>query len=158
MGVLPTGSIGVSFSGSPLNDFLTSHLTYSMLQSIPICKVQSVWQESLYDLWCRKSTFAVLYPSSYGPVAYACGITTVNGAKTNPSTGTSKNNAGLIWDRATTHILVRTPNGGNTGAIIIGLMSVVLDLLFVIDTFFYLYNYTSFQYLRILKQCIALLV
>jgi hypothetical protein len=32
-----------------------------------------VWQESSYDLWCRKSNFAVLYPSSYGPVAYASG-------------------------------------------------------------------------------------
>jgi len=58
-----------------------------------------VWQESLYDLWCKKSNFAVLYPSSYSPVAYARGITTVNGAKTNTSTGTSKNNALFIWDR-----------------------------------------------------------
>ena len=89
--------IGVSFSGSPLNDFLTSHLTYSMLQSIRLCRqVQSVWQESLYDLWCRKSNFAVLYPSSYGPVAYARGITAVSGAKTNTSTGTSNTNAVFI--------------------------------------------------------------
>ena len=72
-------------------------------------RVQSVWQESLYDLWCRKSTFAVLYPSSYGPVAYACDITTVNGAKTNTSIGTSKNNVGFIWDRATPNTLAWTP-------------------------------------------------
>jgi hypothetical protein len=52
-----------------------------------------VWQESLYDLWCKKSNFAVLYPLSYGPVAYVLGITIVNGAKTNTSTVTIKNNA-----------------------------------------------------------------
>jgi hypothetical protein len=62
-----------------------------------------VWHESLYDLWCKKSNFAVLYPSSYGPVANARGITTVNGAKTNTSTGISKNNAVFIWDKATPH-------------------------------------------------------
>ena len=55
-----------------------------------------MWQESLYDLWCRKSNFAVLYPPSYGPVAYAGGITTVNAAKTNTSTATSKNNVVFI--------------------------------------------------------------
>ena len=66
-------------------------------------RVQSVWQESLYDLWCKKSNFAVLYPSSYGPVANARGTTTVNGAKTNTSTGISKNNAVFIWDMATPH-------------------------------------------------------
>ena len=98
-----------------------------------------MWQESLYDLWCKKSNFAVLYPSSYGPVANARGITTVNGAKTNTSTGTSKNNAVFIWDRATPHTLVRTPYASNTGVIIIGLMSVVFDILLVIDTFFYLF-------------------
>jgi hypothetical protein len=60
-----------------------------------------VWQESLYDLWCRESNFAVVYPSSYGPVAYACGITKVNGTKTNTSTVTSKSNAVFIWNRST---------------------------------------------------------
>ena len=61
-----------------------------------------MWQESLYDLWCKKSNFAVLYPSSYGPVANARGITTVNVAKTNTSTGISKNNAVFIWDTTRT--------------------------------------------------------
>ncbi|MGB6673508.1 MAG: hypothetical protein WBE34_13840, partial [Candidatus Nitrosopolaris sp.] len=39
-----------------------------------------------------------MYPSSYGPVANARGITTVNVAKTNTTTGISKNNAVFIWD------------------------------------------------------------
>ena len=50
-GVLPTGSIGVSFSGSPLNDFLTSHLTYSMLQSIPICTEYNQYGRNRYMIY-----------------------------------------------------------------------------------------------------------
>jgi hypothetical protein len=43
-----------------------------------------VWQKSLYDLWCTKSNFAVLYPLLYGPVAYASGapMSTDNDATT----------------------------------------------------------------------------
>ena len=68
--------------------FPNSHLTYSMLQSIPICTVgQSGGRSRRMILWCKKSNFAVLYPLSYGPVAYARGITTVNGTKTNTRTG-----------------------------------------------------------------------
>jgi hypothetical protein len=60
-----------------------------------------VWQESLYDLWCKKSNFAVLYPLSYGPVAYERGITIVNGTKPNTTTGTSKNNTVFILNKGT---------------------------------------------------------
>ncbi len=43
-----------------------------------------MWQESLYDLWCRKSNFAALYPTSYDASAYASGahMSTNNGAAT----------------------------------------------------------------------------
>jgi hypothetical protein len=41
-----------SFSqGSPLNDFLTSHLTYSMLQSIPLCRQNNQYGRSRYTIY-----------------------------------------------------------------------------------------------------------
>jgi hypothetical protein len=43
-----------------------------------------VLQESLYDLWCRKSNFAALYPTSYDASANASDVpmSTNNGAAT----------------------------------------------------------------------------
>ena len=54
---------------------------------------------------CRWSNFAILYPASNGPVAYARGTTTVNGTKARAGTGPTKNKAVFIWETPTVHSL-----------------------------------------------------
>ena len=54
----PTGRAAVRISGT-LNDFLTSHLMYSMLQSIPICTEYNQCGRSRYMIYGVRSRISL---------------------------------------------------------------------------------------------------